>query len=233
MRAVYLIIWVIITAIICFLLYERDGKAKLLPQQNDVVQTNGIVNVDTSLAKPSVDETLDRNQDSLGDESIYPADSSMNTLESNQAVEKEQDQSKASQGNISESSEREEFSEEFEREEFLLKAYIEFGQNSMKLPQMENLEKFLDSISLVVIPSDLLIVLEGHADKSKSRRFDNYEVAQKRADFLKNALTSRGVPENRIQTISRGDTLPRMQGNSAEARKSNRRVELFIKQNNR
>ena len=77
----------------------------------------------------------------------------------------------------------------------------------------------------------MYILLEGHADKSVSRKHDNFEVGQKRADFVKNALLARGVPENKITAISKGDQEPRIDSESQEARKSNRRVELFLKQN--
>lgn len=241
MRAVYLIIWAILTVLVCYFLYEQNDNNNLLSNTETTSQSLSTQAEKSSLDSPIVDddffEANDTTEVSMTDtmEVSSLSNSDNQSTKSNNLGEAsngdDQEELQVSEDNTSK--EDNYYTTAAGEDDFLQKAYIEFRQNSMTLPKMEDLEEYMDSLAQVVVSNDLRIVLEGHADKSKSRRYDNFEVAQKRADFVKNALVSRGIPDYRIESISRGDTLPRMDIESPDAKKNNRRVELFIKQNNR
>lgn len=240
MRAVYLIIWAILTVLVCYFLYEQNDNSNLLSNTETTSQSLAIQAEESSLDSPSVDDNFYEGNDTTQVSKKDSMEASAPSKYVNQSTKSdnlgqasnsdEQEELQVSEGG---SSEEDNYTTAAGEDDFLQKAYIEFRQNSMTLPTMEDLEEYMDSLAQVVVSNDLKIVVEGHADKSKSRRYDNFEVAQKRADFVKNALLSRGIPDDRIESISRGDTMPRKDIESLDAKKNNRRVELFIKQNNR
>lgn len=240
MRAVYLIIWAILTVLVCYFLYEQNDNSNLLSNTETISQSLAIQAEESSLDSPSVDDDFYERNDTTQVSKKDSMEASAPSKYDNQSTKSdnlgqasnsdEQEEFQVSEGG---SSKEDNYTTGAGEDDFLQKAYIEFRQNSMTLPKMEDLEEYMDSLAQVIVSSDLKIVVEGHADKSKSRRYDNFEVAQKRADFIKNALLSRGIPDERIESISRGDTMPRMDIESSDAKKNNRRVELFIKQNNR
>ena len=239
MRAVYLIIWAILTVLVCYFLYEQNDNNNLLSNTETTSQSLSTQAEKSSLDSPIVDddffEANDTTEVSMTDTMEVSSLSNFDnqSTKSNNLGEAsngdDQEELQVSEDNTSK--EDNYYTTAAGEDDFLQKAYIEFRQNSMTLPTMEDLEEYMDSLAQVVVSNDLKIVVEGHADKSKSRHYDNFEVAQKRADFIKNALLSRGIPDERIELISRGDTMPRMVIKSSDTKKNNRRVELFIKQN--
>lgn len=69
--------------------------------------------------------------------------------------------------------------------------------------------------------------IEGHTDSQGSDRL-NYELSQRRAVAVADALTARGVPRDRIQTEGKGPSLPIASNDSPEGRQRNRRVEMVF-----
>ena len=53
-------------------------------------------------------------------------------------------------------------------------------------------------------------------------------LSQKRADAVKAILIRRGIPEDRIITITYGETMPLEDNNTEEGRMHNRRTEVHI-----
>ena len=85
----------------------------------------------------------------------------------------------------------------------------------------------LISANLVEYPrSDIIVV--GHTDSTGSADH-NQRLSERRADSVATVLRSQGVVANRIQTIGRGLTQPVADNATAEGRRQNRRVEIFIR----
>lgn len=74
--------------------------------------------------------------------------------------------------------------------------------------------------------SDIMIVLEGHADERGSREY-NIALGEKRAKAVKQLMTLQGVAENQVQVISFGEERPVALGHDASAWGLNRRVEIL------
>ncbi|MEL7426238.1 MAG: OmpA family protein [Bacteroidota bacterium] len=87
---------------------------------------------------------------------------------------------------------------------------------------------YLDELAtyLKAHPDDRVVII-GHA--SATGKSDvNETLSRRRANRVKEMLTSRGVAEAQIQTQYKGDTELRDQGNSEEAHRRNRRAELKL-----
>ena len=67
----------------------------------------------------------------------------------------------------------------------------------------------------------------GHTDSTGSDAY-NQNLSERRADAVASYLRSQGVAGNRLYATGRGETEPRASNSTAEGRKLNRRVELFI-----
>ena len=69
------------------------------------------------------------------------------------------------------------------------------------------------------------VVVEGHADERGGREY-NLALGQKRAEAVVRALVLLGVPAERLEAVSFGDTRPAVQGPGEQAWSQNRRAEL-------
>lgn len=69
--------------------------------------------------------------------------------------------------------------------------------------------------------------IEGHTDSQGSERM-NYELSQRRAVAVADALTARGVARDRILTEGKGPSMPIASNDTAEGRQRNRRVEMVF-----
>ena len=71
------------------------------------------------------------------------------------------------------------------------------------------------------------ITVEGHAD-SIGTMADNMALGQKRADAVKAYLVNKGLESNRINSISKGESIPIATNMYKEGRAQNRRVEVIL-----
>lgn len=71
------------------------------------------------------------------------------------------------------------------------------------------------------------IVLEGHTDSYGSDAY-NYALGTKRANAVKNALTTRGVNASQIKTVSYGESKPTCMVDTPDCNQENRRVEFKL-----
>ncbi len=71
------------------------------------------------------------------------------------------------------------------------------------------------------------IILEGHCDERGTREY-NLALGERRANAVKDFLTSLGVDGGRIQTISYGKERPSAEDSTSEAWAENRRVVTII-----
>ncbi len=74
---------------------------------------------------------------------------------------------------------------------------------------------------------DANITVEGHTD-SQGQRDYNMNLAQKRADAVRDQLVARGVAADRIKAVGIGPDRPVADNKSAEGRANNRRVEIIV-----
>jgi outer membrane protein OmpA-like peptidoglycan-associated protein len=71
------------------------------------------------------------------------------------------------------------------------------------------------------------VLIEGHTDSVGSDEF-NLTLSQKRADSVKETLTSKGISEERITTKGYGKKYPVASNDTAAGKQQNRRVEVII-----
>ncbi len=74
---------------------------------------------------------------------------------------------------------------------------------------------------------DANITVEGHTDSQGQRQY-NMDLAQKRADAVRDQLVARGVASDRIKAVGVGPDRPVADNKSAEGRANNRRVEIIV-----
>jgi outer membrane protein OmpA-like peptidoglycan-associated protein len=74
---------------------------------------------------------------------------------------------------------------------------------------------------------DANITVEGHTDSQGQRQY-NMDLAQKRADAVRDQIVARGVAADRIKTVGVGPDRPIADNKSPEGRANNRRVEIIV-----
>lgn len=72
------------------------------------------------------------------------------------------------------------------------------------------------------------VVVAGHTDSTGPEDF-NEELGLKRANTVKDVLTSKGVSSSKIETLTYGETKPTATNATREGRQQNRRVEFELK----
>jgi outer membrane protein OmpA-like peptidoglycan-associated protein len=71
------------------------------------------------------------------------------------------------------------------------------------------------------------VLIEGHTDSAGGETY-NLGLSQRRANAVKNLLTSKGISEARITAKGYGESRPIASNNTAAGRQQNRRVEIVI-----
>ncbi|MCE3255018.1 MAG: pal [Rickettsiaceae bacterium] len=88
----------------------------------------------------------------------------------------------------------------------------------------DSAKKVLDNqVAWLKSDSSIKITLEGHCDERGTREY-NIALGEKRANAVKNYLTSNGVESSRIKTISYGKERPAFVGEGEEIWSKNRRA---------
>lgn len=80
--------------------------------------------------------------------------------------------------------------------------------------------------TFLVSERDKAVILHGHADERGSDEY-NLALGQRRADAVREMMTSAGVFNRQIETVSFGETRPRALGHNEAAWSENRRVEII------
>jgi len=104
---------------------------------------------------------------------------------------------------------------------------IYFGYNQHELTQ-EGVDNARYHADILIANPSKTVVLAGHTDERGSSEY-NLALAEKRANFVAQALMLFGVQENRIEVISIGEEQPADAASNALAWQKNRRVEITIK----
>jgi outer membrane protein OmpA-like peptidoglycan-associated protein len=69
--------------------------------------------------------------------------------------------------------------------------------------------------------------VEGHTDSIGSDEY-NMKLSQRRADAVRDYLTSNGIPQTNVQAIGLGKDGPVASNDTAAGRQQNRRVEMVV-----
>lgn len=71
------------------------------------------------------------------------------------------------------------------------------------------------------------LTIEGHTDSVGTEDF-NMQLSESRAQAVKSALVSRGVPDSQIMAVGKGEGFPVATNDTAAGRQQNRRVEVIL-----
>ncbi|QDG52533.1 hypothetical protein FIV42_17865 [Persicimonas caeni] len=93
---------------------------------------------------------------------------------------------------------------------------------SESFPLLDNVAKVLEAH-----PEIERVEVAGHTDERGTGEF-NADLSQKRAEAVVAYLVDKGVDKDRLVAKGYGETQPRQDGNTDEARQANRRVEFTI-----
>jgi outer membrane protein OmpA-like peptidoglycan-associated protein len=89
--------------------------------------------------------------------------------------------------------------------------------------------KVLDSaVTAMQADSTLRLTIEGHTCNIGTTEY-NLALGERRAAAVREYLTSRGVPADRLQTISYGEERPKHDNSREETRRLNRRAGLTVR----
>lgn len=111
----------------------------------------------------------------------------------------------------------------------LAEADLRFPANTADLPEGELAT--LDAVAeLLIKHKELSARIEGHTDSAGADQA-NLALSQKRADAAKQALVDRGVESRRLSAEGRGESHPIADNSTAEGRRMNRRVEIYVVEN--
>ncbi|MEM9193298.1 MAG: OmpA family protein [Myxococcota bacterium] len=103
--------------------------------------------------------------------------------------------------------------------------YVPFGFNADE-PAEEHAPIITEAAGHLRADPELHVLVVGHTDSVGSEEY-NAELSLRRASEVRNRLIADGIAEHRIRWAARGEGEPRSEGDSADSRALNRRVELF------
>jgi outer membrane protein OmpA-like peptidoglycan-associated protein len=108
-------------------------------------------------------------------------------------------------------------------------ADISFDKNSAAIkPELRSvLDTFADGLRKN--STGMVVRIVGHTDSTGSDAINN-PLSQQRAESVKDFLTDRSVPANRIETQGRGSREPIASNATTEGQAKNRRVEIFLRE---
>jgi OOP family OmpA-OmpF porin len=111
-----------------------------------------------------------------------------------------------------------------EKVTFAADAFFDFNKDNLKpegKAKLDDLVSKMQGINLEVI------IAVGHTDAIGGDAY-NQKLSVRRADAVKNYLTSKGVEKNRVYTEGKGEKQPVADNKTAEGRAKNRRVEIEV-----
>ena len=104
---------------------------------------------------------------------------------------------------------------------------IYFPYNSTKRLEDDEIESYLDAVAVRLNKTGEKVYLTGHTDSFGDASY-NYQLGLSRAKIIQRYLMGKGVPSDRIQVDSKGETSPIAPNNTETGRSKNRRTELVI-----
>ena len=102
-----------------------------------------------------------------------------------------------------------------------------FDQYALTEQSRTNLRELAESLKE---HPDTNILIEGHTDNTGKEAY-NMKLSKRRAESVKDYLTSLGVDSNRLEVTAFGEEMPIASNDTEEGRQKNRRVEVAISAN--
>ena len=103
---------------------------------------------------------------------------------------------------------------------------VNFAYNSTTL-DMESKAALRDNTKWLNDNSSVSVIVEGHCDERGTSEF-NLVLGQRRAQIVKDYLTTSGIDSSRLETQSYGEELPLVGDSDEQAWSQNRRVHFKI-----
>lgn len=100
---------------------------------------------------------------------------------------------------------------------------FDFNKKALSVKGQQQVQE----IAQMLKDSPVNVVLEGHTDAVGGESY-NKKLGLDRAEAVKRALVKSGVKEDTLSTVSFGETRPKLEGDTEEARAANRRVEVQV-----
>lgn len=104
-------------------------------------------------------------------------------------------------------------------------AIIRFPQNTKELELTPEIDEYLNLLLSKFKNNDIDII--GHTD-SEGKEGDNFSRAMASASAIKDELIAKGMPVEKLNILSKGETEPIADNSTEEGRLKNRRVEIII-----
>ena len=104
---------------------------------------------------------------------------------------------------------------------------IHFPYNSTQKESDKAIDAYLKHIVEQVASSGKNVTINGHTDFVGDEQ-NNRDIAQKRAENIRNVLVKKGVPAEQITCQSFGESHPSATNDTPEGRYQNRRVEIIV-----
>src|SRR6185369_10669820 len=111
-----------------------------------------------------------------------------------------------------------------EKVTFAADAFFDFNKSDLKPEGKAKLDDLVGKMGGINLE---VIIAVGHTDAIGNDAY-NQKLSVKRADAVKNYLTSKGVEKNRVYTEGKGEKQPVADNKTAEGRAKNRRVEIEV-----
>ncbi|MCC6411284.1 MAG: OmpA family protein [Saprospiraceae bacterium] len=104
---------------------------------------------------------------------------------------------------------------------------IHFPYNSTQKEADKAVDGYLKRLADQVTSSGKRVNINGHTDFVGEEQ-NNLDIAQKRAENIRNVLVKKGVPAGQISCRSFGESRPAATNDTPEGRYQNRRVEILV-----
>ena len=111
-----------------------------------------------------------------------------------------------------------------EKVTFAADAFFDFNKAVLKPEGKAKLDDLVSKMSGINLE---VIIAVGHTDSVGGDAY-NQKLSVKRADAVKNYLTTKGVEKNRVYTEGKGEKQPVADNKTTEGRAKNRRVEIEV-----
>jgi outer membrane protein OmpA-like peptidoglycan-associated protein len=101
---------------------------------------------------------------------------------------------------------------------------FDFDKSEIRKTSFEELSGL---VNFMMSRPKMNILIEGHTDEKGSESY-NLELALRRVESVKYFFTLRGISPERIETVSHGEAIPKLIGNTDHMDQQNRRVEFTL-----
>ncbi len=100
-------------------------------------------------------------------------------------------------------------------------AYFDYNRSEIRDDMRDVLKSNADALT----GSDVVAVIEGHADERGSEEY-NLALGERRAESVRRYLSALGVPSSQMRIVSYGESKPAVAGHDESAWQYNRRAEF-------